>query len=40
MVRMGGDPGRIDYTNVSLRDLVRQAYGVKDYQVVGARLAE
>jgi uncharacterized protein (TIGR03435 family) len=35
MVRMGGDPGRLDYTNVSLRDLVRQAYGVKDYQVVG-----
>src|SRR3954471_18385672 len=34
MVRMGGDPGRIDYANVSLRDLVRQAYGVKDYQVV------
>jgi uncharacterized protein (TIGR03435 family) len=35
MVRMGGDPGRIDYVNVSLRDLVRQAYDVKDYQVVG-----
>jgi uncharacterized protein (TIGR03435 family) len=35
MVRMGGDPGRIDYTNVSLRDLIRQAYNVKDYQVVG-----
>src|SRR3954471_3836673 len=34
MVRMGGDPGRIDYTNVSLRDLIRQAYAVKDYQVV------
>ncbi len=34
MVRMGGDPGRVDYANVSLRDLVRQAYGVKDYQVV------
>src|SRR4051812_38979027 len=34
MVRMGGDAGRIDYANVSLRDLVRQAYGVKDYQVV------
>jgi len=34
MVRMGGDPGRVDYTNVSLRDLVRQAYGVKDYQVI------
>jgi uncharacterized protein (TIGR03435 family) len=34
MVQMGGDPGRIDYKNVSLRDLVRNAYGVKDYQVV------
>jgi uncharacterized protein (TIGR03435 family) len=34
-VRMGGDPGRIDYVNVSLRDLIRQAYDVKDYQVVG-----
>src|SRR3954449_5122415 len=34
MVRMGGDPGRIDYKNVSLRDLIRQAYDVKDYQVV------
>src|SRR4051812_679449 len=34
MVRMGGDPGRIDYANVSLRDLIRQAYDVKDYQVV------
>ena len=26
--------GRIDYANVSLRDLIRQAYDVKDYQVV------
>src|SRR6476646_7576075 len=34
MVRMGGDPGRIDYANVSLRDLIRQAYDVKDYQIV------
>src|SRR5437899_965036 len=33
MVSMGGDPGRIDYKNVSLRDLVRDAYGVKDYQI-------
>lgn len=35
MVRMGGDPGRIDFVNVSLRDLIRQAYDVKDYQVIG-----
>src|SRR5262249_53398533 len=35
MIKMGGDPGRVDYVNVSLRDLIRQAYDVKDYQVVG-----
>src|SRR5437764_10358755 len=35
MVRMGGDPGRVDYSNVSLRDIIRQAYGVKDYQISG-----
>ena len=35
MVSMGGDPGRLDYKNVSLRDLVRSAYDVKDYQVNG-----
>src|ERR1051325_10982147 len=39
-VGMGGgpgskDPGRINYSNVSLRDLVRQAYGLKDYQISG-----
>src|SRR5262245_1176997 len=35
MVRMGGDPGRIDYTNITLRDLIRRAYDVKDYQISG-----
>ncbi|HXB74485.1 MAG TPA: TIGR03435 family protein [Candidatus Acidoferrales bacterium] len=35
MVRMGGDPGRLDYNNVSIKDLIRQAYGVKDYQISG-----
>ena len=35
MIRMGGDPGRLDYNNVSLKDLIRQAYGVKDYQISG-----
>jgi uncharacterized protein (TIGR03435 family) len=35
MIRMGGDPGRADYSNVSLRDIIRQAYGVKDYQISG-----
>ncbi|HMC60340.1 MAG TPA: TIGR03435 family protein, partial [Candidatus Solibacter sp.] len=35
MIRMGGDPGRLDYNNVSIKDLIRQAYGVKDYQISG-----
>src|SRR5262249_54957220 len=35
MIRMGGDPGRIDYTNMSLKMLITRAYGVKDYQVTG-----
>ncbi len=35
MIRMGGDPGRVDYTNVSLKDIIRQAYSVKDYQISG-----
>src|SRR5579863_9543660 len=35
MVRMGEDGGRIDYTNVTLRDLMRKAYKVKDHQIVG-----
>jgi uncharacterized protein (TIGR03435 family) len=35
MVRMGGSPGRIDWVNVSLRDMLRYAYDVKDYQIVG-----
>lgn len=34
-VSSGGDPGRINYSNFSLRDLIRQAYQVKDYQIVG-----
>ena len=33
MVRMGGDPGRLDYNNVSLRDIIRIAYKVKDAQI-------
>jgi uncharacterized protein (TIGR03435 family) len=35
MIRLGGDPGRIDYTNMSLKMLITRAYGVKDYQVNG-----
>ncbi|MBZ5621835.1 MAG: TIGR03435 family protein [Acidobacteriia bacterium] len=41
MIRMGGgpgdqsDPGRINWENVSLRDILRAAYGVRDYQISG-----
>lgn len=35
IMRAGGDPGRIDDLNFSLRDLIRQAYQLKDYQIVG-----
>jgi uncharacterized protein (TIGR03435 family) len=34
-IRMGGDPGRIDYNNVSLKDVLAQAYKVKRYQISG-----
>ena len=29
------DPGRVNWTNVSLRDLLRAAYDVRDYQITG-----
>lgn len=35
MVRMSSDPGRLNYSGVSLRDLIRNAYHLKDYQVSG-----
>ena len=35
MIRMGGDPGRVNYSNVSIKDVIRQAYQVKDYQISG-----
>jgi len=40
MVMMGGgpgsrDPGRIAWQNVSLKDMLRAAYGVRDYQISG-----
>ncbi len=35
MVRMGGDAGRVDYSNVSLKDVLARAYGVKRYQING-----
>lgn len=34
-VQMSNDPGREDYTNVSLQGMITRAYGVKDYQVTG-----
>ncbi len=34
-VMMGGDPGRVNYSNVSLRELIRTAYQLKDYQISG-----
>ena len=35
MVRMGGDAGRVDYTNVSLKQILTKAYDVKSYQITG-----
>jgi len=35
MVRMGGDPGRVDYANVSLKDVLARAYNVKRFQISG-----
>ena len=35
MIQIGGDPGRINYTNMSLKMLITRAFGVKDYQVSG-----
>jgi len=39
---MAGDPGRIDWKNVTVRIMLQQAYGVKDYQImapIGRRLS-
>jgi uncharacterized protein (TIGR03435 family) len=35
MIGFGGDAGRINYTNVSLKDVVARAYEMKPYQVSG-----
>jgi uncharacterized protein (TIGR03435 family) len=35
MIRMGGDPGRVDYKSVPLRMLIANAYNIKDYQING-----
>ena len=34
-IRMGGDAGRVDYANVSLKQVLAKAYDVKSYQVTG-----
>ena len=34
-VQMGGDPGMVDYKNVSLKSLIARAYAIKEYQVSG-----
>lgn len=34
-VVMGGDAGRLNYSNVGLKDIIAQAYQVKDYQISG-----
>jgi uncharacterized protein (TIGR03435 family) len=33
--RMTTDPGRVTYSNVSLRDCIQAAYGVRPYQISG-----
>ncbi len=35
MVRMNTDAGRLDYTNVSLRDIIRAAFKVRNDQISG-----
>jgi uncharacterized protein (TIGR03435 family) len=34
-VQMGGDPGMVDYKNVSLKSLIARAYEMKEFQVSG-----
>ncbi|HTS64160.1 MAG TPA: TIGR03435 family protein [Candidatus Acidoferrales bacterium] len=34
-IGFGGDAGRINYTNVTLKDVIARAYGVKPFQVSG-----
>jgi uncharacterized protein (TIGR03435 family) len=34
-VGMGGDPGRVNYTNVTLKNILTRAYGVKAHQITG-----
>jgi uncharacterized protein (TIGR03435 family) len=34
-VTMGGTPGRLDYTNASLKNILARAYDVREYQISG-----
>jgi uncharacterized protein (TIGR03435 family) len=34
-VMMGGDPGRVNMSNITVKDMLRQAYQVKEYQISG-----
>ena len=34
-ITMGGDPGRVDYRFVSLKNLIERAYSIKSYQISG-----
>jgi uncharacterized protein (TIGR03435 family) len=34
-ISMGGDPGRVNYTFVSVKNLIERAYSIKSYQVTG-----
>lgn len=35
VVSMGGDPGRVNYTNVTLKNVLMRAYNVRTYQISG-----
>ena len=35
MVSLGGDQGRVNYTNANLKQVLQRAYGVKSYQISG-----
>jgi uncharacterized protein (TIGR03435 family) len=34
-IMMGGDPGRVNMSNITVKDMIRQAYQVKDFQISG-----
>jgi uncharacterized protein (TIGR03435 family) len=39
-VRMGGDPGMVDYKNVTLKAVIARAYEIKDFQISGPEWLE